>query len=167
MNSSERAAAGDSTTGTAAGDRRSFFSLVAMGLGLTGAYGTFAAMAARFLYPAKPPDRRWMYVASVTEFAHGGGVLFSAPNGQAISVTRLTANGTVEDFIALSSICPHLGCKVHWETQNKRFFCPCHNGAFNVEGISTAGPPFDAKQNLARFPLKVENGNLFIEVAVA
>ena len=72
-----------------------------------------------------------------------------------------------EDFIALSSICPHLGCKVHWETQNQRFFCPCHNGAFSAAGVSTAGPPFDVHQNLARFPLKVENGNLFIEVPVA
>ncbi|MBI3863015.1 MAG: ubiquinol-cytochrome c reductase iron-sulfur subunit [Planctomycetia bacterium] len=148
-------------------DRRSFFSLLAMGLGLTGGYGMFAALAARFLYPSRPPDRRWMYVTALRDVAQGGAILFSAPNGQAISVTRLADRGEVDDFIALSSICPHLGCKVHWESQNKRFFCPCHNGAFDAEGIATAGPPFDAHQNLARFPLKVENGNLFIEVPVA
>lgn len=142
-------------------------SLVAMALGLTGGYGMFAGMAARFLYPAKPPARRWMYVAALTDIAQGGSTLFAAPSGQAISVTRLATGDGVDDFIALSSICPHLGCKVHWETQNQRFFCPCHNGAFNAEGVSTAGPPFEAHQNLARFPLKVENGNLFIEVPVA
>jgi len=167
MNFAMTATPDNSNINSAPADRRSFISLAAMALGLTGGYGMFAGMAARFLYPAKPPARRWMYVAALTDIAHGGSILFSAPNGQAISVTRLAADGTVEDFIALSSICPHLGCKVNWETQNKRFFCPCHNGAFNAEGISTSGPPFDAKQNLARFPLKVENGNLFIEVAVA
>lgn len=148
-------------------DRRSFLSLVAMTLGLAGGYGMFAGLAARFLYPARPPDKRWMYVAGLNDIAHGGSILFAAPSGQTISVTRLESRGAVEDFIALSSICPHLGCKVHWETQNTRFFCPCHNGAFNAEGISTAGPPFDAHQNLARFPLKIENGNLFIEVPTA
>ena len=147
-------------------DRRSFLSLVTMALGLTGGYGAFVAMAARFLYPAKPAERRWMFVARLGELAHGGSVLFSAPNGQAVSVTRLALGGTVEDFIALSSICPHLGCKVHWETQNQRFFCPCHNGAFDLQGQATSGPPFDSHQNLARFPLKVENDNLFIEVPV-
>jgi cytochrome b6-f complex iron-sulfur subunit len=166
MSSGTTAIPDDSNVSRPSADRRSFISLTAMALGLTGGYGMFVGMAARFLYPARPPDRHWMYVAALTDIVHGGSLLFAAPNGQTISVTRLTAEGTVDDFIALSSICPHLGCKVHWETQNKRFFCPCHNGAFNVEGNSIAGPPFDAKQNLARFPLKVENGNLFIEVAV-
>jgi cytochrome b6-f complex iron-sulfur subunit len=148
-------------------DRRSFLSTVAMGVGMAGGYGAFGAMAARFLYPAKPPDRRWMYVAGLKEIPHGGSVQFAAPSGQSISITRLTDTGEVADFIALSSICPHLGCKVHWETQNKRFFCPCHNGAFDSEGVATSGPPFEAHQNLSRFPLRVENGNLFIEVPVA
>lgn len=148
-------------------DRRSFISVAAMAVGLTGGYGMFGALAARYLYPAKPPERRWMFVSTLGDIADGASLQFAAPNGQAISITRMADKGTVDDFIALSSICPHLGCKVHWETQNKRFFCPCHNGAFNAEGVSTAGPPFDAGQNLARYPLKVENGILFIEVPVA
>ncbi|MBS0265186.1 MAG: ubiquinol-cytochrome c reductase iron-sulfur subunit [Planctomycetes bacterium] len=148
-------------------DRRSFLSMLTMALGLSGGYGALALMAARFLYPAKPPARQWMYVAAIGGLEQGGSVLFSAPNGQSISVTRLAEDGVVEDFIALSSICPHLGCKVHWETQNRRFFCPCHNGAFDAAGEAVSGPPADSHQNLARFPLKVENGNLFIEVPLA
>jgi Rieske Fe-S protein len=52
---------------------------------------------------------------------------------------------------------------VHWEPNNDRFFCPCHNGAFDKSGQPTAGPPKAANQPLIQFPLKVENGLLFVE----
>ena len=68
------------------------------------------------------------------------------------------------DFVAFSSICPHLGCQVNWELQNDRFFCPCHNGVFDRDGNATGGPPAAAGQRLPRYPLKIENGLLFIEV---
>ena len=53
---------------------------------------------------------------------------------------------------------------MHWEPQNERFFCPCHNGAFDASGKATEGPPATAKQELKQFPLRVENGLLYIEV---
>jgi len=62
-------------------------------------------------------------------------------------------------------VCPHLGCQVHWEPQNDRFFCPCHNGVFSPDGVATAGPPAEAGQSLLEYPLKVEGNLLFIEVA--
>ena len=76
----------------------------------------------------------------------------------------LADGDTADAFVALSSICPHLGCQVHWEPQNDRFFCPCHNGAFDASGKPTEGPPATAGQELTRFPLQVMNGLLFIQV---
>jgi hypothetical protein len=35
---------------------------------------------------------------------------------------------------------------------------------FDPQGTATEGPPADAGQSLARYPLMVENGMLFIEV---
>jgi Rieske Fe-S protein len=81
-----------------------------------------------------------------------------------VVISRIDSNGDESDFVALSSVCPHLGCQVHWEGQNNRFFCPCHNGAFDPQGNAIAGPPKEAHQALARYPLKVENGLLFIQV---
>ena len=49
-------------------------------------------------------------------------------------------------------------------TSIERFFCPCHNGAFDPQGRATEGPPAAAEQSLTRFPLKVENGLLYIQV---
>lgn len=134
--------------------------------GLIGGYGLFAALAARFLFPARPVAKGWMFVARLEGFQVGASLRYSSPADETISITRLRDEGTADDFIALSSICPHLGCHVHWENQNERFFCPCHNGAFDSSGNATAGPPKVAGQRLARYPLKIQNGLLFIEVTL-
>ena len=126
----------------------------------------FGVMAGRYLYPARPPERRWMFVAELASVGKGASLSYRAPDGRTVAITRLGDQGAVDDFIALSGICPHLGCQVHWESQNSRFFCPCHNGAFDAEGVAIAGPPADARQSLARYPLMVEKGLLFIEVTV-
>jgi Rieske Fe-S protein len=44
------------------------------------------------------------------------------------------------EVIALSSVCPHTGCSVDWEADRRRFVCPCHASAFDVEGRRQAGP---------------------------
>jgi Rieske Fe-S protein len=138
----------------------------AMGGALVAAYGTFAAFIGRFVYPARPANRGWMFVTRIDDVAAGESFVFRLPNGSGVNVTRRDAGGGPAGFIALSSTCPHLGCQVHWESQNGRFFCPCHNGTFNPEGVATGGPPGDAGQSLLQFPLREEGGILFIEVEV-
>lgn len=150
-------------------DRRSFLtgaSTIAMGAGLAGGYGAFGLIAGRFLYPARGADRQWQLVAETSRLATGESLLYRGPAGETINVTRQGTTGDATDFIALSSVCPHLGCQVHWEAQNNHYFCPCHNGTFDAEGIGTGGPPGDAGMTLPKYPLKVEKGLLFIEVAV-
>lgn len=137
---------------------------VAMVAGLAAGYGAFAQVALRYLYPAGRAPRRWMFVARADELAPGAAVRYRAPNGAPVNIARQGEAGDAGDFIALSSTCPHLGCQVHWEPQNNRFFCPCHNGAFDPSGIATAGPPAEAGQSLPRYPLKLDGGLLFIEV---
>jgi len=41
---------------------------------------------------------------------------------------------------ALNAECPHLGCKVGYDAERKRFACPCHESAFSEEGARLAGP---------------------------
>lgn len=139
-------------------------SQVAMGASLVASYGTLGAMAARFLYPAQRTPTAWVFVADVAGFARGASLLYTAPDGATVAVARQGESGAAEDFLALSSTCPHLGCKVHWEGAGNRFFCPCHNGVFDATGKATAGPPAEAGQSLGRYPLKVEKGLLYIEV---
>jgi len=135
-----------------------------MAFGLTLGYGMFGTVIGWFLYPAKASSRSWQFLADLNSFAIGESLTYEAPAGQKIVVTRMASKGTPEDFIALSSICPHLGCQVHWESNNDRFFCPCHNGAFDKSGQPVSGPPKDSNKPLPRYPLNIENGLLFIEV---
>lgn len=148
-------------------DRRGFLAKVSslgMLAGLGASYGTAGVYAARYLYPAKPRSKAWMYVARVADVAVGGSLRYTTPGGEKVAIARQAETGGPEDFVALSSTCPHLGCQVHWESQNQRFFCPCHNGAFDKSGKGIAGPPGDAGQSLPRYPLKSEGGLLYIEV---
>jgi len=155
-------ASSQQTTGD---DRRWFLSAgsLAMAAGLAGGYGPFAVMLGRFVYPAGGSNRGWLFVCQVDQLQPGQAIDLASPSGQRIVIARQGQGVTENDFLALSSTCPHLGCRVHWEAQNDRFFCPCHNGAFNRNGVATAGPPAAAGQSLTRFPLRVENGLLFLE----
>ncbi len=141
---------------------RRMFLRVAMTSGLAAGYGMFGLLAGRFLYPKGGPQRRWQFVTTIDKLAEGESLTYVAPNGASILITRRRSGDTEDCFVALSNICPHLGCQVHWEPQNQRYFCPCHNGAFDKEGMAIAGPPASARQQLMRFPLKVERGLLFI-----
>lgn len=148
-------------------DRRDFLkraSRVAMGAGLVGGYGGFALVAGRYLYPSRTGEVMWQFVIEADGIEVGDGIRYRGPSGETINITRRARNGDSDDFIALSSTCPHLGCQVRWEGQNDRFFCPCHNGVFDPSGKATGGPPGEAGQSLPRYELKVENGALHIAV---
>lgn len=150
-------------------DRRTFLSVassVTMTGGLLGGYGALAVMAGQFLYPSRPRKMAWVFVTEASRLAVGDVLRYTAPAGQTVTISRKQETGTDDDFLALSSTCPHLGCQVFWEPQNNRFFCPCHNGVFDPSGKGTAGPPGEAGQSLPHYALRVENGLLFIEVPV-
>lgn len=138
--------------------------LAAMMAGLVASYGTLLAYFARFLFPARARREEWLYVARVAGVERGHTVLYKTPAGETVNITRRGVAGTAEDFVALSSVCPHLGCQVHWEPHNDRYFCPCHNGVFTPEGRAIAGPPAEAGQSLSAYPLNVSDGLLYIQV---
>jgi len=158
----------ESSTGTAAEpDRRRFLetaSRTAMAAGIIGGYGGFALIAGKYLYPATTGEVMWQFVSEVGGIEVGEAIRYRGPSGETINITRMSREGTADDFIALSSTCPHLGCQVRWEGQNDRFFCPCHNGVFDPSGKGIAGPPGDAGQSLPRYALRVEDGLLHIAV---
>ncbi|MBD3581285.1 FAD-dependent oxidoreductase [Flavobacterium selenitireducens] len=46
-------------------------------------------------------------------------------------------DGTLEVF---SAVCPHLGCIVRWNNDEKSFDCPCHGSRFDTKGCVLNGP---------------------------
>ena len=67
-------------------------------------------------------------------------------------------------FVAYSQKCTHLSCAVYFQPEQKRLYCPCHEGVFDVEtGEPTAGPP---QRRLPRIELRQE-GDALIAVEEA
>jgi len=128
------------------------------------AYGTLTALAVRYLYPDKSDEGNWLFVSEIAAFSPGDALEFQSPDGLKAVIARRGNEGGVDDFIALSSTCPHLGCIVHWEAQKGRFFCPCHNGVFTPDGKGIGGPPGKAGQSLLRFELREKDGLLFVRM---
>jgi menaquinol-cytochrome c reductase iron-sulfur subunit len=77
---------------------------------------------------------------------------------QEFSVYVLTEDG--RNYVVMSNICTHLGCRVRWIAEENGFFCPCHNGAFAIDGTVTGGPP---PRPLDRFESKVEENILYVK----
>ncbi len=80
-------------------------------------------------------------------------------NAEEVSVYILSTDGRT--YIAMSNICTHLGCHIRWIEEQKKFFCPCHNGVFDINGNVVSGPP---PRPLTRFDVKVEQDQLYVLV---
>lgn len=151
------------------GSRRSFLAntgSATMLAGLAASYGTLGYCALRFLAP-DPNDTNlgWQFVATQESLAGLSSFEFVASSGVKIVIAS-APDVTESGLLALSSVCPHLGCQVFWEAANDRFFCPCHNGVFDSQGKATGGPPADADQSLTQYPIKIEGGLVYVMAPV-
>jgi cytochrome b6-f complex iron-sulfur subunit len=63
-------------------------------------------------------------------------------------------------YASFDAVCTHLGCTVRFEPQNKRIFCPCHGGTYDMEtGAVVAGPP---PKPLKIYRVEVTDGNVVV-----
>jgi len=57
-------------------------------------------------------------------------------NGEKLAVYK-DEKGNV---ITLSAVCPHSGCTVDWNNNDKTWDCPCHGSRFDKTGKVITGP---------------------------
>jgi menaquinol-cytochrome c reductase iron-sulfur subunit len=62
--------------------------------------------------------------------------------------------------IALSPICPHLGCPINWHPEQSQFMCPCHGGIFDASGRVVGGPP---PRGMDALECEVRAGDLWVK----
>lgn len=101
----------------------------------------------------RPPVQR---IASMDEVAVGGAVSFMYPDAhEPCLLVRLTAS----DFVAFNQKCTHLSCAVIPRPAENSFYCPCHEGRFDLRtGVPTAGPP---QRPLTRIVLERRGGDIY------
>ena len=149
--------------------RRSFLALATWAIGglISAALGVPAI--AYIIGPALKLNnvQQWIQLGSTAKVELGTPTLFKAKierqtgwivNEEEVSAYALTENG--RDFVALSNICTHLGCRVRWVADQERFFCPCHNGVYDKNGNVVSGPP---PRPLDHYEVKIENNQLYIK----
>ena len=149
--------------------RRNFLALATWAIGglISAALGVPAI--AYIIGPALKLNnvQQWIQLGSTAKVELGTPTLFKAKierqtgwivNEEEVSAYALTENG--RDFVALSNICTHLGCRVRWVADQERFFCPCHNGVYDKNGNVVSGPP---PRPLDHYEVKIENNQLYIK----
>ena len=101
----------------------------------------------------KPAMQR---IASVDDLAVGAAVVFTYPDEhEPCLLVRLTAS----EFVAFSQKCTHLSCAVIPRPAEGSFFCPCHEGRFDLRtGAPTAGPP---RRPLTRVVLDIRGRDIY------
>lgn len=126
-----------------------------------------------FLFLVAPAFRKgeegtWLRVGPIKNFRPGEPRLvvlrYQFRDGWIIRTARMAVyvvvkgDGSVKVF---STICTHANCSIRWEREKKAFFCPCHDGYFDIDGRVKSGPP---PRPLQEFPHRVEDGSLFVRV---
>jgi Rieske Fe-S protein len=66
-----------------------------------------------------------------------------------------------ETLRALSAVCTHGQCNVHYDPQDNEIHCPCHGGRFTAEGVNVPGTP--PPRPLRKFYLEQQkDGSLWV-----
>jgi menaquinol-cytochrome c reductase iron-sulfur subunit len=149
-------------------DRRQFMSWVTGAISAIIGLGLGIPAIAYIVGPSlkKEEAQNWINLGSISKVELGIPTLFKTKiqrqtgwivNEEEISVYILTENG--RDFVAMSNICTHLGCRIRWIEDREEFFCPCHNGVFDKDGGIVAGP---VPKPIDQFDTKVEDNQLFV-----
>jgi Rieske Fe-S protein len=136
------------------------------------ALGAAVPLVGSAIAPALQKRReRWVDVGPASDVKPGTplrvDISYQSSDGWLLKRVRDAAYIVTKDggsFFVLSNVCTHLKCRVRWEEARQGFFCPCHDGLFDVDGKVVKGPP---PRPLDRLRHKVEKGRVLIEVRQA
>ncbi len=130
---------------------KSMFAFIPLGLSFAGLTG----MGLRFISPIKKENLRRVFVLHLKDIDVNETKQLKDLQGRDFILVRTGEN----EVIALSTSCTHLGCKVFWQKDKNRFFCPCHDGVFDPQGNVVSGPP---PRPLDSYQVEITGENVFI-----
>jgi cytochrome b6-f complex iron-sulfur subunit len=138
-------------------ERRSFLHKIVGGVG--------AVVAASTLYPVAkfiiPPVKVVKTVNEITagkasEVPDGTGKIYQFNEDKVIVVNKGGA------LTAVSAVCTHLGCLVHWDNAANDLACPCHGAKYKQTGEIISGPQ---PKPLKVYKAKIDGDSIIISKA--
>ncbi len=129
---------------------RGFLALWAVGLGW---------VVAAFLKPPRSRQslgERVIKVGAESDLQPGQALLVRHGR-EPIFVVRTAAGA----LIGLSGVCTHVHCVLAWDRQHQQLACPCHDGAFDLNGNVLRGPP---PRSLQRFRVETRLGQIYLHL---
>lgn len=108
-----------------------------------------------------PPDTlspvggRWVPVVTAAQLEPGRAVRFSTPGVEGFVVNH---DGAV---LAMSAVCTHMGCILHFNAADARLDCPCHGASFALDGSPISR---EYLKSLPRLASRVRGGSIEVEV---
>ena len=153
---------------TAQTNRRGFLGIATWSIGGLISFMMGIPAIAYIVGPAlsKNEDSTWKRLGSIIKVELGTPTLFKVKMehqtgwilaDETHSIYILTDDG--REFIAMSNICTHLGCRVRWITDREQFLSPCHAGVFDKQGYVVSGPP---PRPLDRYEVKIEDDQIYV-----
>lgn len=109
--------------------------------------------------------QRWVDVLGEHELSEGEtrevSYTLSVEDGYQMVDRRFTVylHKSADGVKCFDPACTHLGCRIKFQNDQRRYFCPCHGGVFNENGQVVSGPP---PKGLVEHPVRVEDGRIFV-----
>jgi Rieske Fe-S protein len=135
-------------------ERRDFMKFLVLTSGALAAGQLWIAAQSWFRQQqGRPPGQR---IAAIDDVAVGAALSFAYPGPHdPCLLVRVTA----DEFVAFNQKCTHLSCAVIPRPAESSFFCPCHEGRFDLRsGAPTAGPP---RRPLTRIVLDIRGHEIY------
>lgn len=125
--------------------------------------GWFGALAASLFYPVLrfvfPPAREpEEVILPFSDFENMElNTVKNFPWGSKPGLLKKNDDGSYTAFVG---VCTHLDCNVTYLPDQRKFFCACHEGWYDANGIQIAGPP---PRPLRQLNLAIEGEDLIIK----
>jgi cytochrome b6-f complex iron-sulfur subunit len=135
-------------------ERRSFLGKAVAGIGAVVVASTLFPVVKYLVPPVKTLNTvSELVVGKASEVPVNSGKIYQFNNDKVLVINN---NGT---FTASTAVCTHLGCLVHWDSQQNLIACPCHGAKYKQNGEIISGPqPLPLKV----YKVRVEGENLII-----
>lgn len=122
--------------------------------GMLAFFSSFLYPIIKFLFPpVSEPDKVTLEYTDYNDMNPYTTQMFAWGNKPGILVKK------ADGYHAFIAVCTHLDCNVSFMPEKRMFYCACHDGWYDENGVNIAGPP---PSPLKKLNVQLDGENLII-----